>query len=63
MSSWGWGSKFSNLQQVRDFSIFGFKSCHFSQLKTKKKDNFWNQIFKNSRTQGNFENGVPPPPT
>ena len=28
MSSWGSGSKFSNLQQERDFSIFGFKSSH-----------------------------------
>ena len=28
MSSWGWGSKFSNLQQVGDFSIFGSKSSH-----------------------------------
>ena len=26
MSSWGWGSKFSNLQQVGDFSFFGSKS-------------------------------------
>ena len=26
MSSWGWGSKFSNLQQVGDFSILGSKS-------------------------------------
>ena len=29
MSSWGWGSKFSNLQQVGDFSIFGSKSVTF----------------------------------
>ena len=29
----------------------------------KKKENFWNQIFKNSRTYGNFDNCVPPPPT
>ena len=29
----------------------------------KKKDDFWNQIFENSRTLGNFENCVPPPPT
>ena len=29
----------------------------------KKKDDFWNLIFKNSRTYGNFENVVPPPPT
>ena len=28
MSSWGWGSKFSNLKQVGDFSIFGSKSSH-----------------------------------
>ena len=28
MSSWGWGSKFSNLQQVGDFSIFWSKSLH-----------------------------------
>ena len=28
MSSWGWGSKFSNLQAVSDFSIFGSKSSH-----------------------------------
>ena len=26
MSSWGWGSKFSNLQQVGDFSFFELKS-------------------------------------
>ena len=26
MSSWGWGSKFPNLQQVGDFSIFESKS-------------------------------------
>ena len=26
MSSWGWGSKFSNLQQVGNFSIFGSNS-------------------------------------
>ena len=27
MLSWGWGSNFSNLQQVKgDFSIFGSKS-------------------------------------
>ena len=29
----------------------------------KKKDDFWNQILENSRTLGNFENCVPPPPT
>ena len=29
----------------------------------KKKDDFWNQIFKNSREYGNFEIGVTPPPT
>ena len=29
MSSWGWGSKFSNLQAVNDFSIFGSKSSLF----------------------------------
>ena len=28
MSSWGWGSKFSNLKQVGDFSIFGSKNSH-----------------------------------
>ena len=28
MSSWGWGNKISELQQVRDFSIFGSKSSH-----------------------------------
>ena len=28
MSSWGWGSKFSKLEQVGDFSIFGYKSSH-----------------------------------
>ena len=28
MSSWGWGSKFSNLKQVGDFSICGSKSSH-----------------------------------
>ena len=28
MSSWGSGSKFSNLQQVGDFFIFGSKSPH-----------------------------------
>ena len=26
MSSWRWGSKFSNLKQVGDFSIFGSES-------------------------------------
>ena len=30
--------------------------------KKKKKDHFSNQIFENSRTLGNFENCVPPPP-
>ena len=29
MSSWGWGSKFSNLPQVGDFSFFGSKSVIF----------------------------------
>ena len=29
MSSWGSGSKFSNLQQVGDFSILGSKSVMF----------------------------------
>ena len=29
MSSWGSGSKFSNLQQVGDFSILGSKSVTF----------------------------------
>ena len=29
----------------------------------KKKDDFWYLIFKNSRTYGNFEICVPPPPT
>ena len=29
MSSWGWGSKFLNLQAVNDFSIFGSKSSLF----------------------------------
>ena len=28
MSSWGWGSKFSNLPQVGAFSIFGPKGSH-----------------------------------
>ena len=28
MSSWGWGLKFSNLQQLGDFSICGSKSSH-----------------------------------
>ena len=28
----------------------------------KKKDDFWNQIFENSGTLGNFKNCVPPPP-
>ena len=31
MSSWGSGSKFSNLQQVGDFSILGSKSVIFLQ--------------------------------
>ena len=29
----------------------------------RKKWKVWNQIFENSLTLGNFENGVPPPPT
>ena len=32
MSSWGWGTKFSNLQQVGDFSIFGSKSSHVQRV-------------------------------
>ena len=30
MSSWGWGSKISNLQQVGDFFFLGSKSVIFS---------------------------------
>ena len=32
MSSWGWGSKFSNLQHVGDFSIFGSKSSFSGEV-------------------------------
>ena len=48
MSSWGWGWKFSNLQQVDDFSIFWFQTCHFFQRIIKRilniklgGQNFW----------------------
>ena len=32
MSSWEWGSKLSNLQQVGDFSILGAKSVIFFHI-------------------------------
>ena len=35
MSSWGWGSKFSILKQVGDFSIFGSKSSHVQVVSLK----------------------------
>ena len=45
MSSWGWGSKFSNLQAVSDFSIFGSKSSHVQGVILK----FWVFFFFNFR--------------
>ena len=50
--------KFENLK-------FSKKLMNFQNttIYVKKKDNFWNQIFENSRKYGNFENDVPPPPT
>ena len=57
MSSWGWGSTFSNLQQVGDFSIFGSKSVTFfffffsfgfflRDFNFDVKLGFWVKIFK-----------------
>ena len=53
--------QFCLANQVLKFS----KKCqNFRNITTyAKKDNFWNQILKNSRTQGNFENCMPPTPT
>ena len=45
MSSWGWGSKFSNLLAVSDFSIFGPKSSHLQDVILK----FWVFFFFNFR--------------
>ena len=55
---------FKFARQIR-LLIFSKKLMNFQNITryAKKKENFWNQIFKNSRTYGNFDNCVPPPPT
>ena len=45
MSSWGWGSKFSNLQQVGDFSIFGSKSSFSGEVGGIKFEFWWGVLF------------------
>ena len=41
MSIWGWGSKFSNLLQLGDFSIFGSKSSFSGQVGGIKFEFWW----------------------
>ena len=56
--------KLTTCGKVENFK-FSKKLMNFQNTTSyaEKKDNFWNQMFENSRTYCNFENDVPPPPT